>query len=44
MKRPFARRDILAHLARTDKLDDVASTLGIDVSTLCRKRKRYEAS
>ena len=38
------RRHILALLARTDRLDDVASTLGIDVSTLWRKRKRYEAS
>ena len=38
------RRHVLALLARTDKLEDVASTLGIDVSTLWRKRRKYESS
>ena len=38
------RRHVLALLARNDKLDEVARTLGIDVSTLWRKRKKYEAS
>ncbi len=36
------RRHVLALLARNDKLDEVARTLGIDVSTLWRKRKKYE--
>jgi two-component system response regulator RegA len=38
------RRHILALLARNDKLDEVAHTLGIDVSTLWRKRKKYEGT
>ena len=38
------RRHVLALLARNDKLDEVARTLGIDVSTLWRKRKKYEES
>ena len=37
------RRHVLALLARSDKLEDIATTLGIDVSTLWRKRKKYES-
>lgn len=35
------RRHVLAHLARNAPLDEVARTLGIDISTLWRKRKKY---
>jgi two-component system, NtrC family, response regulator AlgB len=38
------RRHVLALLAHSDKLEDIATTLGIDVSTLWRKRKKYESS
>jgi DNA-binding NtrC family response regulator len=38
------RRHILAVLARTSKIEEAAHILGINVSTLWRKRKRYEAS
>ncbi len=38
------RRHVQAVLARTTNLDEVARILGIDVSTLWRKRKKYEAS
>ncbi len=36
------REHIKAVLARTDMLEEVAEILGIDVSTLWRKRKKYE--
>ncbi len=38
------RRHILAVLARKATVEEAAHTLGIDTSTLWRKRKRYEAS
>jgi NtrC-family two-component system response regulator AlgB len=38
------RRHVQAVLARMTNLDEVARILGIDVSTLWRKRKKYEAS
>ncbi len=36
------RRHVMAVLARTPTLDDAAKILGIDSSTLWRKRKKYE--
>ena len=36
------RRHVMAVLARTATLDDAARVLGIDSSTLWRKRKKYE--
>ena len=38
------RRHVQAVLARTANLDEGARILGIDVSTLWRKRKKYESS
>jgi NtrC-family two-component system response regulator AlgB len=38
------RRHILAVLARKATVEEAAHTLGIDTSTLWRKRKRYDAS
>ena len=38
------RRHVQAVLARTTNLDEGARILGIDVSTLWRKRKKYESS
>jgi NtrC-family two-component system response regulator AlgB len=38
------RRHILSVLARIDSMDDAARILGIDSSTLWRKRKKYETS
>ncbi len=38
------RRHILSLLARIDSIDDAARILGIDSSTLWRKRKKYETS
>ncbi len=38
------RRHILSVLARTDSMEDAARILGIDSSTLWRKRKKYETS
>ena len=35
------REHILSVLAKSPSLDDAARTLGIDASTLWRKRKRY---
>jgi NtrC-family two-component system response regulator AlgB len=35
------REHILRVLARRDTLEDAAASLGIDVSTLWRKRKKY---
>ena len=32
---------MLAHLSRNARLDEIARTLGIDISTLWRKRKKY---
>ena len=36
------RRHVMSVLARTATLDDAARILGIDSSTLWRKRKKYE--
>ena len=36
------REHILSVLARSATLEDAAKVLGVDVSTLWRKRKRYE--
>nr|MDQ2972117.1 sigma-54-dependent Fis family transcriptional regulator [Pseudomonadota bacterium] len=36
------RLHIRSVLARSDRLEHAARTLGIDVSTLYRKRKRYQ--
>jgi NtrC-family two-component system response regulator AlgB len=36
------RAHILSVMARTSSLDDAAAILGIDSSTLWRKRKRYD--
>ncbi len=38
------RRHILSVLARTNSMDEAARILGIDSSTLWRKRKKYETS
>jgi len=38
------RRHVLAVLARKATVEEAAHTLGIDTSTLWRKRKRYDAS
>jgi len=38
------REHILSVLARSSTLEEAAKVLGVDVSTLWRKRKRYEGS